>query len=350
MTVSDYLTSAEAEEFTRDLLKQIGDTTPDLIYAKDLQSRMIFANHAVLKTVGRTWDEIRGRADSEWHDDPEEGRRFVENDARIMATGETEQVEEPLTGIDGLQIYISTKSPLRASDGKVIGLVGISKNITVRKNEERLRKMLLQELDHRVKNTLTIVQALARQTFKNEKLDRAVWDAFEGRLIAMSKAHGMLIKQNWVGADVLEVVHEGLAARAGWDNNRFTIGGPSAWLDAQTALALAMAIHELCTNAVKYGSLSIPQGRVAIAWHLDSGHGKPILDLSWREHGGPQVVPPAHRGFGSSLIEQAFAQNGAHSARISFRPEGAEFQVRLALGERVPKRLETQGTPILDND
>ena len=337
MTILQLASLADADDLTRDLLTQIGETTPDLIYAKDLKSRMIFANRAVLRVLGKSWQDIRGRSDDEWHDDAEEGRKFVEADARVMESGATEEAEEILTGVEGTKTYISTKSPLRNPDGKIIGMVGISKDITQRKLEERLREMLLSELDHRVKNTLAVVQAMARQTFKHAGIDRAIWNAFEGRLVSMSKAHGLLIEQSWVGADIGDVVAEGLEAHGGQHADCFAISGPVAWVDAQTALALAMALHELGTNAIKYGALSVSQGRVAISWHVETVSNAPMLNLVWREHGGPPVAEPTHRGFGSALIEQAFGQAGTDSARIRYLPGGVEFHVCFALAERLSK-------------
>lgn len=337
MSILDLLSDDRATSFTNELLAKIGEATPDLIYAKDLDSRMIFANRAVLAVLGKSWEDIRGRSDDEWHDDPEEGRKFVEADARVMASGQTEELEETLTGVDGSQTYLSAKSPLRAQDGTVIGIFGISKNITERKNEERLRQILLNELDHRVKNTLGLVQAMARQTFKNVGIDKAIWDAFEGRLISMSKAHGLLTRQSWVGADIAEIVAEGLIAHGGRHAECFTIAGPAASVDAQTALALAMAFHELGTNAIKYGALSVPQGRVAISWALDDTGDLPMLDLYWREQDGPPVVKPEHKGFGSRLIEQAFAQTASNIAQVEYLPEGIEFHVRFTLAERLAK-------------
>ncbi len=337
MTIAELLPMEGASAFASDLLAKIGEATPDLIYAKDLQSRMIFANRAVLAVLGKNWEEIRGRSDDEWHDDPVEGRKFVEADARVMASGETEELEENLTGVSGPQTYLSSKSPLRAQDGTVIGIFGISKNITERKNEERLRQVLLNELDHRVKNTLGLVQAMARQTFKNAGIDKEIWAAFEDRLISMSKAHGLLIQQSWVGAEIADIVAEGLIAHGGQDRNAFIIFGPEAWVDARTALALAMALHELGTNATKYGALSVPNGRVTISWELDDSGEVPKLQLYWRESGGPSVSAPARKGFGSRLIEQAFAQSTQCVAKVKYLPEGVEFSLRCGVGERVAK-------------
>lgn len=334
MSISELIAGGDAAAFTRDLLVKIGDATPELIYAKDTNSRMIFANRAVLETIGRTWEEIRGKSDDEWHSDPEEGRKFVEADAKVMKGGKAESLEEILTGQDGPQVYLSTKCPLTDENGTVIGLFGISMNITERKNDEKIRQILVNELDHRLKNTLAVVQAMARQTFRYEVIDNAVWATFEGRLRSMSSAHGLLARQTWVGADIADVVSDGLMAH---DGDRFVTTGPSAWIDAQSALSLAMAMHELGTNAVKYGALSTSIGQVTISWSIEQVGDSKKLTLSWREKGGPAVVPPAKTGFGSRLISQTFGSAEDTRARIEYHPEGLVFRVSVALSEKVIK-------------
>lgn len=335
MSILSLLGVDEGSAFLRDLLMKIGEATPDLIYAKDLNSRMLFANQAVLDVVGKSWDDIRGRSDVEWHHDPEEARRFVEADARIMASGVTERLEEVLTGLGPQQTYLSTKGPLRADDGRIIGMFGISMNITERKNAERLRQLLMDELDHRVKNTLTVVRVMARQTLKSAEIERKVWDAFEGRLQSMAQAHNVLTRESWEGANIRQVVSEALQSLGDHHAGHFDIAGPEVWTDAQNALSLAMALHELSTNAIKYGALSVPGGRVAITWTHDRTARPAVFDLRWTENGGPTVTPPEHQGFGSRLIAQAFGQQGNDIAKVDYAPTGVQFHVRFALRERV---------------
>ena len=256
MTIAELFPTDGASAFASDLLAKIGEATPDLIYAKDLNSRMIFANRAVLAALGKTWDEIRGRSDDEWHSDPVEGRKFVEADARVIASNETEELEEILTGVSGSQTYLSTKSPLRAQDGSVIGIFGISKNITERKNEERLRQVLLNELDHRVKNSLGLVQAMARQTLKNAGIDEEIWAAFEGRLISMSKAHGVLIQQSWVGAEIANIVAEGFIAHVGREHGGPEVSAPARKDFGSRLIEQAFAQSTQCVAKMKY----LPEG------------------------------------------------------------------------------------------
>jgi PAS domain S-box-containing protein len=331
MTVADFMAAEDATEFTRELLVHLGTATASFIYAKDINSRMVFANRAVLETLGKSWAEIRGKTDAEWHDNKHEGRALVAADARIMAAGITETLEEEVTTPDGPRTYLSTKSPLRAADGRVIGLFGISVDITARKEDERLRQLLVDELEHRVRNTLTLVRVMARQTLRKAGVDRTAWDAFDGRLQAMAQAHTILTRDSWQGADIRQIVAEMLAAQGADHAGRFDLAGPEIWIDAQNALALALALHELGTNALKYGALSVPDGRVRISWQADPSDMPPIFDLVWQESGGPVVQPPARVGFGSKLIEQAFGSGRRDAATVDYAPGGIVFKVRLAL-------------------
>jgi two-component sensor histidine kinase len=172
---------------------------------------------------------------------------------------------------------------------------------------------------------------MARQTLKLSGINRTVWDAFEGRLIAMSRAHDLLNGEDWVGADVVSIVAEALKVHTGTERASFDIDGPAALVDAQTALSLAMVLHELGTNALKYGALSKPGGRIAIRWQVEDDTRGKVFDLRWNEHGGPKLNKPAHRGFGSRLVEQAFSQHDIDHARLEFLPQGVQFRLRIVL-------------------
>lgn len=331
MIIEPLTKSDDAPAFMRELLANIRSSTPELIYAKDTQSRMIFANLAVLRAIGKSWEEVRGKSDVEWHSDLIEAQRFVAADALVMAADKSASMEEVMTVGGVPQTYLSSKCPLRAEDGRVIGLFGISMNITARKNDETLRKLLLDELDHRVRNTLAVVQAMARQTLKHSGIEKTVWAAFEGRLQAMAQAHTLLTRDSWEGADIRKIVHEVLKVHGEGHIDRFDIAGSEVWVDAQNALALSMAIHELGTNALKYGALSTPHGRVAISWYADVSEAPPIFDFRWQERDGPEVRAPSRRGFGSKLIEQAFKHDGSSIAEVVYDASGVRFHARFPL-------------------
>jgi PAS domain S-box-containing protein len=181
-----------------------------------------------------------------------------------------------------------------------------------RKKAEESKDLLLHEIKHRVKNTLGTVQAIASQTFR--AAPREERDAFSARLRAMSEAHDLLTNQDWGQVMVRDVVDRAIAA---FNPARFTLDGDAAELSATTALLLAMAVHELCTNAVKYGALSNTQGRIAIGWEDRGG----LLHFTWKESGGPAVEPPTRKGFGTNLIQRAITGEQG-SARFDYAPDG----------------------------
>ena len=219
------------------------------------------------------------------------------NDRRIMMTGVAEQLEEQVTFPDGSTAWWhSTKAPLRSAEGEIVGLVGSSIDITERRRAEEHRTLLVNELNHRVKNTLAVVQGLARQTFRNPgDVPRAV-KSFEDRLAALSRAHNLLTDENWASASLRDVVSDQLGADR-W-GERITLDGPEVLLAPQVAVSLALVLHELATNATKYGALSTDAGSVAVTWRRDPE--RSAVALRWAEsadHGsGPRIVEASGRG------------------------------------------------------
>lgn len=196
--------------------------------------------------------------------------------------------------------------------------------------QDKLR-LLINELNHRVKNTLATVQSIAAQTLRNEHDPLAAFQKFESRLLGLSQAHDVLTRESWNGADLREVATRALAPfeAAAWT----TIEGPSVWLAPGGALTMALIFHELATNATKYGALSTPGGRVALAWTYDAE--TRTLSLSWTESGGPPVTPPTRRGFGSRLIERSLRGELKGEATMDFRPSGLVCVMKARLSEPV---------------
>ena len=203
-------------------------------------------------------------------------------------------------------------APLRNAVGELQGAVAAAADVTERHRYEDRLKLLLNELNHRVKNTLTIVQSIATLTLKDA--DPGVRAAFEERLLTLSAAHGLLTDESWDGAQLDAVARASL--RAGQD--RISFEGEDLRLKPKSAVALSMALHELGTNALKYGALSVEQGSVAVRWSTGGGR----FRLRWEERGGPPVAPPGHRGFGSRMIARGLAAELRGEARIDWRPEG----------------------------
>jgi two-component sensor histidine kinase len=187
-------------------------------------------------------------------------------------------------------------------------------------------------LNHRVKNTLATVQSIASQTLRTADTTQDARDALETRLLALSRAHDVLTRESWEGADLTEVVSRALEPYQILGESRLHVQGPRVRLTPRMALALAMALHELATNAVKYGALSNKSGTVAIAWSVSNGATPPRLSLSWTEAGGPPVAPPGRRGFGSRLIERSLAQDLDGRVEIAFAATGVVCTVDAPFG------------------
>ena len=187
-----------------------------------------------------------------------------------------------------------------------------------RRRVERHQKLLLDELNHRVKNTLATVQAMAMQTLKG--VDAAPRDAFLARLFALSGQHDLLTLDNWEGASFEGVVRRALKPWRDDDKTRFTTQGPAVHLDPKRALALGMGFHELATNAARYGAFSTPDGTVHVSWAIDAAG--EILKLRWEERGGPPVVAPERRGFGLRLIEHGLGRELSGVVKLDFAPGG----------------------------
>jgi two-component sensor histidine kinase len=211
--------------------------------------------------------------------------------------------------------------------------VRVVQDITEHKALERRQKLLMDELNHRVKNTLATVQSLASQTARAAHTPAAFRERFEGRLIALSKAHDQLTIHHWESADLRGLLSGSLAPYAGPNPERVILRGEDVVLRPRAVLTLAMAVHELTTNAAKYGALSAPGGRVEIHWQAvrTADNKRPVLRIDWSEQGGPLVTNPQQRGFGSKLIEGSVAAELGGTARLVFEPEGLHCEIIIPL-------------------
>jgi PAS domain S-box-containing protein len=255
---------------------------------------------------------------------------------RKQVTGNLEfySIEKRIVRKDGRMIWLSVRSsPVRGDDGQLLYVVRVVQDITERKTSERRQRLLIDELNHRVKNTLATVQSLASQTARGAPTPAAFREGFEGRLIALSKAHDQLTTHHWESAELRDLLSGTLAPYSGSAPDRIVLRGEDVVLRPRAVLTLAMAFHELTTNAAKYGALSVPGGRVEIRWQPVQGDDgeRPSLKIDWIEQGGPAVVEPERRGFGSKLIEGSIAAEHGGSARLAFEPTGLRCEIVLPL-------------------
>ena len=195
----------------------------------------------------------------------------------------------------------------------------------------------IDELNHRVKNTLATVQAIAMQAHRHADDPAALVEAMEARINALAGAHDLLTERSWQGAGLADVVRRTLEPFEGSGaGNRIFVEGPAIQLSPNAAVTLSMVFHELATNAAKYGALSDPGGRVELLWRVEqAGETADTLSIRWSEHSGPHVTPPSSRGFGSKLLERSLARELEGIVTLAFKPAGVTCDMRLKISEKV---------------
>jgi PAS domain S-box-containing protein len=216
----------------------------------------------------------------------------------------------------------------RAGVETAVRYVGTIQDVTEATLAVQRQTFLMHELNHRVKNTLASVQSIALLTLRGGRSPPEVRDQLTARLIALAGAHDILTRENWEAANLADIV---ATAVEPYDPRRFRIEGPPVRIAPKAAVTMALALHELVTNAVKYGSLSVEDGVVIITWRLENS-GDETLVLDWRVQGGPPVVPPTRTGFGARLLQQGLATEFGGEARLAFEPEGLTCRIDAPLG------------------
>ncbi|NBC34486.1 MAG: PAS domain S-box protein [Alphaproteobacteria bacterium] len=261
---------------------------------------------------------------------PDDQGQMWEKWTRCLETGEPYESRYRLRHHSGEYRWVLGRAaPLHDETGAVVRWMGTCTDIDAIQKAEEHRKLLIDELNHRVKNTLAIVQGIAQQTFRHDAASKTAQLAFEGRLAALASAHNLLTREHWERASLHSLAAETLQAR-GANRGRVHLAGPPVVLQPKQAVTVAMALHELCTNAVKYGALSNEAGTVSLEWDVAAG-AEPLLTLLWREVGGPAVTPPAKRGFGLRLIERALAYELDGDVSLCFRPQGVSCEIKAVL-------------------
>ena len=207
---------------------------------------------------------------------------------------------------------------------KPVAIVGASRDLTERKQAEELQRLLLNELNHRVKNTLATIQALTAQTLRTARDLPSAREALDRRIRSMAQAHDLLTLRAWTGANLMDVVMRALDA---FTPAQVKMSGIAVDVSPKHALALSLALHELATNATKYGALSHPEGRVSVQWGVQEG----MLHLGWEESGGPPVAPPTRRGFGSRLLEELVARDLGGDTKLKYDVSGVRCNITARL-------------------
>ncbi len=297
----------------------------------DLKGRLLRVNDRFCEIVGRPREELLHlRMRDITH--PQDADRHAALFRRAVQSGEAFELEKRYIRPNGTIVWVHDSLTI-VRDGASQGRSALAAvtDITERKRLEEHRELLVNELNHRVKNTLATVQSVATQTLRNARSPAQAREDLEERLLALSRAHDVLTRENWEGASIQEIIAGAVEAYRHRGEGRFSIKGPDLRLPPRTALALAMAAQELVTNAVKYGALSNETGQVRITWLIDRSETQARLQLRWQEIGGPTVVPPSRRGFGSRLVERSLAQDLGGEVKIDFAPTGVVCTVNAPL-------------------
>ncbi|MFS2041837.1 sensor histidine kinase [Agrobacterium tumefaciens] len=279
-------------------LASIIASSEDAILGIDLAMTVTDWNSGAEKLYGFCAEEIVGRSVTLLVPDDriDEEARII---ARIKAGERVETHETVRRHRSGRLLDVSlTVSPIYDADGRIVGASKIARDITARKEAERVQDLLIGELNHRVKNILATVAAIARQTFAGVPDIEPARTAFDARLQSLARAHDLLTRGRWEAASLRAAVTGALAP---YPPEQFEISGPDVDVSPKAVVALTLILHELATNAAKYGALAVSSGKVTVSWDVSAAEAQ--LTLSWKETGGPQVQPPSRKGFGSRLIE-----------------------------------------------
>jgi PAS domain S-box-containing protein len=324
-------TLRERERRFRELL----DALPAAVYTTDAEGRITYYNDA----AAELWGHRPALGSSEWcgswklfwpdgtplpHDECPMAIALKEN---RPVRGMEAAAERP----DGTRVpFIPYPTPLHDESGKLIGAVNMLVDITERKRAEEQQALLVRELHHRVKNTLATVQAIMGSTARSADTIEEFKSALIGRIGALANTH-RLLTDDAAAVAFGDLLHNELDAFDDGSDGRITLNGPIVHLSSQLAVSLGMAVHELTTNAAKYGSLSVVGGKVDVTWSMTIEATRRTLDFAWIESGGPAVSPPKRQGFGSRLLEFVLPGQIQARATIDYRRDGVQMHCKVPM-------------------
>jgi PAS domain S-box-containing protein len=245
----------------------------------------------------------------------------------VLATGQPRDAEYRIEISGNVRWFDFHIEALRDAEGAVVGLTGAAVDITERKESEAHLRLLMRELTHRSKNLLAVIQAMARQTAKHAGNVERFLQRFSERLQALARSHDLLVQESWHGASLDDLVRSQLGHYLDRKNSQVSIEGEDVQLKPEAAQSLGLALHELATNAAKYGALSRVRGRVHIAWKRRPPEQGGAIELQWTESKGPKVSGPKRRGFGSMVIEHNLARAIEAEVSLTFDPDGLKCRL-----------------------
>jgi PAS domain S-box-containing protein len=317
------ITELKRADHSAHLLAAIVETSNDAIVSKDLNGIVTSWNRGAERVFGYTAEEMIGEPITvliphERHDEELEILERIRRGERI------DHYETIRRRKDGNPVDISLAiSPVKDTAGKVIGASKIARDITERKQLQARQNLLAHEIQHRTRNLFAVVLAVVARSFAGKHTVKDAESAVLSRLHSLAETHSMLLGRDWQGADLAEVVRTEMKPYA----DRVQTDGPSLVLNAEATQNFALVLHELATNAAKYGALSNSTGRVHIKWTMATSNGASHFTFRWHERGGPAVSPPTQRGFGSAVLEQLMTEYFEVPPRIDFAAGGLSYEL-----------------------
>jgi PAS domain S-box-containing protein len=309
---------ARAEAALRDSearYREFFETAGDAIFVEDETGRYVEVNAAACRLLGYSREELLTMTVADV--------MGPQNMPRVLAWRQSPSRQT--SGVsawrirrrDGSTVEVEISAGVLANGG----VEAVARDITARRATEARQRLMINELNHRVKNSLATVQAIAAQTLRRDDVPADVREAFTARLIALAQANDVLIAEDWAGADLTAIAAQVASPHADPARpERFAFSGPALQLPPKSATAVALALHELATNAAKYGALSRPEGQVELRWTADPARGE--LVITWRERGGPPVTVPRREGFGARLIRHGLAAELQGQVDLDYDPAG----------------------------
>lgn len=297
-------------------------------WSLDIQSQRMIASDGCKENFGRPVNEPFSYEDLMAAVHPDDRAMRDEAVAMAIAKGTLLDVEYRLTTPSGEERWVQIRGQASyRADGSPLSMIGVSQDITDRKRAEEHRALLAGELSHRVKNSLAMIQAVISQTLRRASSLEEAGEALQARVFAMAAANDVLVQQSWEGASLRDLLRRTLAPFGADDGLQFQLAGPDVQLPPRIATSLALGMHEMATNAAKYGALSVEGGSVRIAWEVGIEAHRRSLRLNWSETGGPPVSAPDRTGFGTMLIERVLTRETGGKAVIDYASAGVLLTV-----------------------
>jgi len=301
--------------------------SPISVFSQDKDMRFTWAHNP---PAGLSPGRLEGKTDAEVLP-AEAAKTIMAAKQKAMDTGDAQQLETNLELLGRKRSFYLVIEPLLDEHDAVLGTTSVAVDISDRKASEDQLRLVLRELTHRCKNMLAVIHAIARQTASRTRSVDDFLDRFSARLVAIGCSHDLLIADDWHGASLRMLVEQQLGNHTDRIGEQIAIEGEDVMLKPEAVQNLGLALHELATNAQKYGSLSGPEGRVSIRWQFCEDASK--LRLTWQERGGPPVTPPERSGFGRAMIETVVGRALEGDVRLSFPPKGVRCEIVIPLAQ-----------------